>query len=95
MLSMDTSKFYAQRDFPEMANKTIAISNQLHPVFKFIKEHFYLKKNSIHKITPKDFHKEYETYCNSNNLKALSKILFMNKLEEINIKFIKTNGNNV
>jgi hypothetical protein len=95
MLSRDTSKFYAQRDFPEMTNKTIAISNQLHPVFKFIKEQYYLKKVGIDKVSPIELHKVYETYCNANNLKALSKILFMNKLEEINIKFMKTNGNNV
>lgn len=94
MREVDITNFYAQRDFPENDNKLLAISNQLHPVYKFIKTSYVLKNEPMKKIKPSDLYSQYTQYCSINNYRSVNKNDFIKKLEDINIKYKKTCGNN-
>ena len=93
---IDTSKFYAQRDFPETEIKKLAIANLLPPPQKFLKFMYVLKNRGINNVKPKDLHKEFEEYCMANGIKStLNKNKFMEALEPLGIKFIKSHGENI
>jgi hypothetical protein len=93
---IDTTDFYAQRDFPESEMKKLAISNLLPAPQKFLKFMYLLQKRAIHNVKPKDLHKEFEEYCMANSIKSsLNKNKFMETLEPLGIKFIKSHGENV
>jgi hypothetical protein len=93
---IDTSNFYAQRDFPETEIKKLAIANLLPAPQKFLKFMYVLKNRGINNVKPKDLHKEFEEYCSANNIKSsLNKNKFMEALEPLGIKFIKSHGENI
>lgn len=91
---VDIEGFYGQRDFPQTENKEVAIANLLHPVYKFIKYSFVLKNEGINKCKPLELYNHYLQYCKQEDLKYLGKNDFIRKLEDININFKKSNGNN-
>jgi hypothetical protein len=72
MMSIDTEKFYAQKEFPETDAKRIAISELLPSHMKFLKFEYFLKNKPIQKIAPQDLFKEYEFFCPLNGIKHSS-----------------------
>ena len=86
MLEQDTTKFMAQRDFPEADLKRRAISNLLLSSYKFIKHEFVLKQKGIEKVKPAELHKQFQAYCLLNNIKSVvGKNEFISQLERVDI----------
>ena len=92
MREINTDNFMPQ-DFPITSNKLNSISKRLDSVYLFLKEEYILTKKSIN-VKSKDFYTEYQTFCKSNNKKPCQKTDFTTKLNEIQIKMIKTDGGN-
>jgi hypothetical protein len=93
MLEQDTSKFYAQRCFPETDLKRIARAELLQSYEKFLKDEFVLKHVGIDKVKPSDLHTMYKLYCLEINKKPLTKNDFIKKLELLNIHYTKIGTN--
>ncbi len=93
LMSIDTSKFYGKRDFPMTENKQLAVANLIHPVFKFIKEQFVLRKKGIDKVKPRDLYEMYVSQRNDGK-KPIGKNDFAKKLEDIGIKYKVSMGIN-
>jgi hypothetical protein len=85
-------KYYGQRDFPDTENKILAIANSLSSVYKFIKFNYILKNRGISKILRGSLYNEYEMYTETSHLRKCGKNDFFQKLEEVNIKAKKING---
>ena len=95
LLSIDVSKFNAQRDFPMTDQKRNAISQMLPTPYKFLKSKL-LKSEEIGVIKPKELYAEYTKFCEASNpiLKPVLFNIFLEKLAEIQIDSKKTSGNN-
>jgi hypothetical protein len=94
MLEIDTNGFYAQKDFPETENKSIARAKLLDPVYKFIKFEYVLKNKPILKIKPKDLYDLFLTYCDANQIdRKIGIVDFKTTLENVNIKQRKISVN--
>ena len=94
MQSLDTENYYAQRDFPETENKTIARVKLLDPVYKFIKHEYILRKKPILKIKPKDLYDLFLNFCQVNKIdRKIGYIDFKITLETVNIKVRKISVN--
>jgi hypothetical protein len=83
LMEIDTTKFYAQRDFPDTEEKLESISNLLCPTYKFLKS-FVLSNTEIGRVNSKEFYDNFTTYCRSNNIKETQLKDFRKRLEEIN-----------
>lgn len=85
LMELDTTKFYAQRDFPETENKRVAIANLLCPTYVFLKS-YLLRKEEIGRVNTKDFFATFVNYCEINKIKPSMKSEFFKKLEELGFK---------
>jgi hypothetical protein len=92
MTHIDNEKFYAQRDFPETANKRNVLSALLNSSYKFLKYEFLYQNKELKRTKTTDLYKHYNAYCETAELKAIGPTKFYEKLDEINLKRFKTNG---
>ena len=91
MLEVDTNGFIPQQ-FPITQSKLNAFAKRLDKVYEFIKEQFILTKTDLHHTT-KELYEIYAGYCQVRNIKKIDKTSFSEKLKQVNINYIKTNGN--
>jgi hypothetical protein len=89
---MNTDEFYAQ-NFPETEAKNDAIVERLDYVYRFLKDTYILKNESLNG-TVKEVYEEYVQYMKNINKTYLSKYKFSSKLKEINIDHYKSDSNN-
>jgi hypothetical protein len=98
LMEIDTEKFYGQSDFPITENKRLALSNLLHPVYKFIKYQYILKKQGLDKIKPKDLYEYYVEWCKSKDSTGFKRVIqindFRNKIKDVGIQTKVLHGNN-
>lgn len=92
LMSIDTTNFYAQKDFPETEEKRVAIANLLCPTYLFLKS-YVLRKEEIGRVKTKDFYETFKMFCENNKMKQSQKMEFFKKLDEIGLKQKKI-GNN-
>lgn len=89
---IDTTNYKAQQ-YPTTKNKLNSISKRLDTVYKFLKEEYLLKNESVFEKV-NDFYIFYKSYCSTNNKTCVCKTDFISKLSEIQINFYKTKGSN-
>jgi hypothetical protein len=89
MMEIDITNFYAQSNFPNIENKSIATSNYLPSLQKFLKFDYVLKKKGIVNEKPIRLYEKYSLYCTNNTIKPCNKTEFMKKLEDMKIIAIK------
>ena len=93
LLEVDTDKFNPQ-DMPLTKNKLDSFVKRLDIAERFIKEEYILKKKEI-KATVSELFDEFNFYCTKkNNQKEWGKIKFTKRLDELKIKFFKSNDKN-
>jgi hypothetical protein len=92
LIEMNTDEFYAQ-NFPETEAKNDAIVERLDYVYRFLKDTYILKNESLNG-TVKEVYEEYVQYMKNINKTYLSKYKFSSKLKEINIDHYKSDSNN-
>lgn len=94
MLERDTAGFIPQ-NFPDTKNKLSSLTKRLDSSYLFLKSEYVLRHRGL-KIKPKDLYEDYLTYCKGANISRIhSKGDFMMKLREINIDYIKNQGNHI
>jgi hypothetical protein len=92
MQSIDISQFDSQADMPVTRAKLEAFAKLLPNEYRFIKDVFVLKKQGM-KHTVQQLYDLYETYCQGNEKKAITKYDFTAKLREIELDFKHTKIN--
>ena len=93
-MTIDVSTFYGQSDFPITDKKQSAIANLLPLLHKFLKFEYLLKNKAIIKVKTSVFYEYFVSYCMTTGLKAHGRNDFFDKLTEISINRVKTNGEN-
>jgi hypothetical protein len=89
---IDTTNYKAQQ-YPTTKSKLNSISKRLDTVYKFLKEEYLLKNESVFEKV-NDFYVIFKAYCSTNNKTCVCKTDFISKLSEIQINFYKTKGSN-
>jgi len=84
--------FSGQKCFPESELKKIAIANQIHPVYKFIKNNYILKNTFLERTKPQELYLYYSTFCKAEGFYPMQKTDFIKKLEDVGIKRVAVNG---
>ena len=93
LLSIDVSKYNAQRDFPITEEKKNVISQLLPSPYKFLKT-FLVSKIEIGSIKPKELYNQYIDFCsNDDRIKPIQFYQFIEKLKDIQIVSVKKSGN--
>ena len=93
MLEIDTSSFNPQHDMPLTQSKLDSFAKRLDVVEQYLKNEYILKQKGI-KCSVEELYSEYKFYCSSNSHKQQGKIVFGRKLEELGIKYFKSNSVN-
>jgi hypothetical protein len=94
LLEIDISNFDSQA-YPMSKAKLDSFSKRLDSVYKFLKDTFILGKKDIKRQTVQELYDGYIAYCNKFQIKFKNKIDFNNVLADVNIKWKKSNGQNV
>jgi hypothetical protein len=94
LLEIDISNFDSQA-YPMSKAKLDSFSKRLDSVYKFLKDTFILGKKDIKRQTVQELYDGYVAYCNKLQIKFKNKIDFNNLLSDVNIKWKKSNGQNV
>ena len=82
LLSIDVSKYVAQRDFPITDEKKNVISQLLPSPYKFLKT-FVISKFEIGEIKPKQLYNDYVQYCEKDGkMKPIQFYQFIEKLKD-------------
>lgn len=92
MLEINTDGFYAQ-EMPLTESKKDALVKRLEHQEEFIKVKYVLAKRDIN-CGVQELYDEYKSFCIDGSYKALGKVNFGRKLEELGIKYYKTGGVN-
>jgi hypothetical protein len=86
---------YNAQLYPLTQSKLDSVAKRLDNVYKFLKDIFILSKSGINRQTVQELYNSYIVYCNKYQHKLKNKIDFNNALSDINIKWKKSNGQNV
>ena len=94
LLEIDTTNYNPQGDMPMTKNKLDAFAKRLDIVERFIKDNYILTKKEIY-CTVNELFEEFNTYCLTSTKREWGKITFTKRLEELHIKYYKSNGRNI
>ena len=86
---------YNAQSYPITQPKLDSFSKRLDNVYKYLKDTFILTNKGIDRQTVQSLYDGYIAYCNKYQYKLKTKIDFNNALSDINIKWKKSNGQNV
>jgi hypothetical protein len=91
LLSIDVSKFVAQRDFPLTEQKQNMISQLLPATHKFLKS-YILSNTEIGTVKPKDLYDDFKSFCEKEKLKFVQLAEFTQSLKDVQIENKKTSA---
>lgn len=94
LLSIDTKGFNAQRAMPDNDNKRREMSYNIPTEYKFIKKNYVLQKRSIF-CSLQELFDEYLAFCTLEEGRSANKHKFVKCLEELQIKYYKSNTKNM
>jgi hypothetical protein len=96
LLNIDLTGFYAQ-EFPHTKAKALAKVISISLPYQFLKEEYVLKRRGFEKIKRKSLYEQYSSYLleNHRRIGTSEKANFYSKLESINIKARKSNGEEI
>ncbi len=94
LMERDLSKFDGQGSMPETKAKLDLKVDLMETPYRFIKDCYYLRKQSIKEGTV-EFYNKYKAYCNVIQTTPKMRNTFLQKLRFLGIDYGKNNGNHV